>query len=90
MKVKVYAFTNSTVTITKNGAAVADGVQAITAESGHVFTISSNGSYEINSTGFIMVYGYAKQGGSTRAISSTGTRNTYQDNAMRIRSNHPI
>ncbi len=142
MKVKVYAFTNSTVTITKNGAAVAGGVQAITAESGHVFTISSYGSYEINSTGFIMVYGYANQGGTryvdpkpflpasndligipsrtgqfstatagttytnyhsngadasntmtpgtTRAISSTGTRNTYQDNAMRIRSNHPI
>ena len=27
---------------------------------------------------------------TTKAISSTGTRNTYQDNAMRIRSNQPI
>jgi hypothetical protein len=64
MKVKVYAFNESNVTITKNGAAVAGGTQTISEENGYVFTISSYGSYEISSTGFIAVYGYANQGGT--------------------------
>lgn len=64
MKVKVYAFTDSVVTVTKNYSAVTNGVASIDEEEGHVFTISSYGSYEINSTGFIMVYGYAAGNGS--------------------------
>ncbi len=65
MKVKVYAFSNSTVTITKNGAPVANGIETINSENGHVFTISAYGSYEIESTGFIGVYGYANSGGTS-------------------------
>lgn len=65
MKVKVYAFTDSEVTITKNGAAVTGGFQSLTSENGHVFSITSYGSYEINSTGHIMVYGYANGGGTS-------------------------
>jgi hypothetical protein len=64
MKVKVYAFSDSDVTITKNGAPVAGGFKTISEESGDIFTISSYGSYEINSTGFIAVYGYANSGGT--------------------------
>lgn len=142
MKVKVYAFSDSDVTITRNGAPVAGGNQTISSENGHVFTISSFGSYEINSTGFIAVYGYANQGGTqyvdpkpflpssndlvgvpsrsakissatsgnnytayhsgnttnsgiitagaTTTLNSRGTRNTYQDQAVRIRSDQPI
>ncbi|MAZ47286.1 MAG: hypothetical protein CME65_01905 [Halobacteriovoraceae bacterium] len=65
MKVKVYAFTDSDVVVTKGGAAVAGGtVNGLLSENGHVFTISSYGSYEINSTGFIVAYAYANGGGS--------------------------
>lgn len=69
MKVKVYAFTDSDVVVTKGGAAVAGGtVNNLSAESGHVFTISSYGSYEINSTGFIVAYAYANGGGGTNYV----------------------
>jgi hypothetical protein len=65
MKVKVYAFTDSDVTVTRGGAAVTSGTATLSAESGHVFSITTTGAYEIKSTGFIMVYGYANQGGNT-------------------------
>jgi hypothetical protein len=64
MKVKVYSFTAGTVTVTKGGAPVAGGVAAIAADAGHVFNIPSYGSYEINSTSFIVAYGYANGNGS--------------------------
>lgn len=64
MKVKVYALTNSTVTVTKNGAVVAGGSVVLSEENGHTFTISSYGSYEIESTGFLVAYGYANGNGS--------------------------
>ena len=64
MKVKVYSFTDGTVTVTKGGGAVANGVAPLLADNGHVFTIPSYGSYEINSTSFIVVYGYANGNGS--------------------------
>jgi hypothetical protein len=64
MKVKVFAFSNSDINITKNGVAVAGGSVSILKDSGHTFTISSYGSYEISSTGFIMVYGYANGNGT--------------------------
>ncbi len=64
MKVKIYAFSNSDITVTKNGAPVASGSVSLPQDSGHTFTISSYGSYEITSTGFIVVYGYANGSGS--------------------------
>lgn len=62
MIIKVYAFTTSTVTITRNGAPIANGVETVTQDDGHIFSIPSTGSYEINSTGFIGVYSYANSG----------------------------
>jgi len=62
MKVKVFAFTDSNVTITKGGAAVT--TQFIAADAGHTFTISSYGSYEIVSDGLIVAYTYANGNGT--------------------------
>jgi hypothetical protein len=64
MKVKVFAFSDSDITITSNGGAVAGGFVSLLKDTGHTFTISTYGSYEISSTGFIMVYGYANGNGS--------------------------
>lgn len=57
--VKVYAFTNSTVTITRNGAPITGGTKVISEETGDIFSIPTTGSYEMTSTGFIAVYVYA-------------------------------
>lgn len=64
MKVKVYALTDSTVTVTSNGAPIAGGSATVNEENGHTFTISAYGSYEITSTGFIVAYGYANGNGT--------------------------
>ncbi|OUR97440.1 hypothetical protein A9Q84_14030 [Halobacteriovorax marinus] len=142
MKVKVYSFTAGTVTLTKGGGAVAGGIAAIAADAGHVFNIASYGSYEISSTSFIAVFGYANGNGSqyidpkpllpasndlvgvpsrtgkfstatagtynvyhsdtfsqtnqtinpgtTKDISSRGTKGYYRDEALRIRATQPI
>jgi hypothetical protein len=62
MKVKVYAFTDSNVSITSGGAPVSS--QFIASENGHTFTISSYGSYEMSSDGLIVAYTYANGNGT--------------------------
>lgn len=62
MRVKVYAFTDSNVSITDGGAPVTS--QFIGAGTGHVFTISTYGSYEMSSDGLIVAYTYANGNGS--------------------------
>lgn len=62
MRVKVYAFTDSNVSITKGGAP--ETSQFIPADSGHVFTISTYGSYEMSSDGLIVAYTYANGNGT--------------------------
>lgn len=61
MKLKVFAFTDSTVSITKAGVAVDS--TTITAGNGHVFTITDLASYEMTSTGYIVAFGYGNAGG---------------------------
>lgn len=61
MKLKVYAFTDSTVSVTKAGVAVDS--QTITAGNGHTFTINDLASYEMSSTGYIVAFSYANSGG---------------------------
>lgn len=62
MKVKVYAFTDSNVTITTGGSPVTS--QFVAADSGYTFTISSYDSYEMISDGLIVAYTYANGNGS--------------------------
>ncbi|MBD67095.1 MAG: hypothetical protein CME62_17975 [Halobacteriovoraceae bacterium] len=64
MRVNVYAFSDSDITITSNGNPIAGGSISLTAENGHAFTINGYGSYEIASTGFIIAYSYAAGGGN--------------------------
>lgn len=62
MKVKVYAFTDSNVTITTGGSPVSS--QFVAADSGYTFTISSYDSYEMVSDGLIVAYTYANGNGT--------------------------
>jgi hypothetical protein len=62
MQVNVYAFTASTVTIKRAGVDIETKTIAI--DTGDVFSLSTFGSYELVSTGFVAVYTYAAGGGS--------------------------
>jgi len=62
MKIKVFAFEAATVVIKQAGVAVA--TQAITADSGHTFSLSTYATYTIESTGYILAYTYANSGGT--------------------------
>jgi hypothetical protein len=59
LKVKVFAFTDSTVTITKAG--VFEATQVITAGTGHTFSIAAYAGYEMVSTGYIVAFAYGNQ-----------------------------
>lgn len=61
MKLKVYAFTDSTISITSAGAPVTS--TTLTAGNGYTFTISNNDSYEMSSTGYIVAFSYGNSGG---------------------------
>jgi hypothetical protein len=56
LKVKVYAFTDSDITITKGG--VFQDSKTVTAGSGDTFTLTTYAGYEINSTGYIVAFAY--------------------------------
>ena len=62
MKVKVFAFENSTVTIKRAGVVV--DTQVITADSGHTFSLSTYSSYTLESDGYVVAYTYANQSGA--------------------------
>jgi hypothetical protein len=62
MKLKVYAFTASTVVVSKAGVTI--DTQTISAETGHTFTLPAYGSYKLTSTGFVGAYTYANAGGT--------------------------
>jgi hypothetical protein len=59
LQVKVFAFTDSTVTITKGG--VFEATQVITAGTGHTFSIANYAGYEMVSTGYIVAFAYGNQ-----------------------------
>jgi len=61
LKVKVFAFTDSTITITKGG--VAEDSAVLTAGTGHTFSISTYAAYEMVSTGYIVAFAYGNQSG---------------------------
>lgn len=61
LKLKVYAFTDSTITVNRGGS-FEDSV-VLTEGNGHTFTLTSEGSYEITSTGFIVAFSYGNQSG---------------------------
>lgn len=63
LKVKIFAFEDTTVTI-YNGATVAAGPQFISADTGFTFTLGTNASYRLASTGYVGGYVYANQGGN--------------------------
>lgn len=64
MEVKVYAFTDSDIVITRDGAPVAGGTyNGLLAETGTTFSLSAFASYELTSTGFVVAYTYATGGG---------------------------
>jgi hypothetical protein len=62
MKVKVFAFEASTVTIKQGGTTVA--TQAIAADSGYTFSLTTYASYTLESDGYVVAYTYANQGGT--------------------------
>ena len=59
LKVKVFAFTDSTVTITKGG--VFEATQVMTAGTGHTFSIANYAGYEMVSTGYIVAFAFGNQ-----------------------------
>jgi len=61
LKLKVYAFTDSTIEVRRGGAL--EDSQVLTEGNGHTFTLSTLGSYEITSTGFIVAFSYGNQSG---------------------------
>tara|TARA_B100001971_G_scaffold215190_1_gene259590 strand:+ start:15710 stop:18121 length:2412 start_codon:yes stop_codon:yes gene_type:complete len=61
LKLKVYAFTDSTITVYRGGA-LEDSI-SLTEGNGHTFSLASLGSYEIESTGFIVAFSYGNDGG---------------------------
>ncbi|MFT6630159.1 MAG: hypothetical protein ACJAS4_000093 [Bacteriovoracaceae bacterium] len=60
LKVKVFAFTDSEITI-KTGAATVD-TQAVSADSGHIFTLTNYANYQLSSTGLIVAFIYGNAG----------------------------
>lgn len=61
LKLKVYAFTDSDITVKRGG--VTEDTASLTADQGHTFTLSTLGSYEITSTGFIVAFSYGNESG---------------------------
>jgi hypothetical protein len=61
LRVKVYAFTASDISITQNGSPIAS--TSLAAGAGHNFSIANEGAYEMTSTGFIVAFSYGNQGG---------------------------
>lgn len=64
LKIKVYAFTDSNITV-KIGNSLEDSA-FVSAENGHVFTVSTYASYRIESDGLIVAYAYAVGGAGTK------------------------
>jgi hypothetical protein len=61
LKLKVFAFTDSDITVKRGG--VTEDTVSLTADQGHTFTLSTLGSYEISSTGFIVAFSYGNESG---------------------------
>lgn len=61
LRVKVYAFTDSNITIKTGATTVA--TQSLTAENGHTFTLTNYANYQLTSTGFVAVFTYGNQSG---------------------------
>ena len=62
-EIRVHAFENSTVDIIRGN--ITDATQVIAADDEHTFDLTNNASYEINSTGLIIVYGRSRNNGNT-------------------------
>ncbi|MDP7319212.1 MAG: fibronectin type III domain-containing protein [Bacteriovoracaceae bacterium] len=62
LKVKVYAFTQSEISIS-TGATLVDS-QTVDADSGHIFTLSNYANYQLSSTGLIVAFIYGNAGGN--------------------------
>ena len=61
LKVKVFAFTDSDITI-KTGAVTVDS-KTVSADTGHIFTLNNYANYQLSSTGLIVAFIYGNASG---------------------------